>query len=282
MEKVYYDAVLNDGEYKVYDSLSNIPVDENLFCIVQRRETEGTCRSYSNYVATVIDREGNTSTAVYKNFSFSGFEVLGTADDHRLVLQYRHQDMKGRKERIFRSDIRYFKLDDNYHCIKDEWYESIKYKSIIEHFDGVAQYGEEAFAKIIELDRLVYWNDAKYRWSEHLARKEQEIEAKLHECITELHIPDEWTGLDFNIIRGENLERIFIPSSVKVISCLSLSSRPHLKEFFCFAETPPILNLNNIRRESAPSVRLYVPKASLQEYRDNEDWSTSFPVIVGF
>lgn len=280
MEKVYYDAVLNDGEFKVYDSLSDIPMEENLFCIVRRRETTGTCKSYSNYVATVIDREGNTSVAFYKNYSFSGFEVLGTADNHRLELQYRNIDMKDRRKRIFQSDIRYCYLDDNYHCIKDEWYESIKYKSIFEHFNGVAQYGEEAFGKIIELDRLAYWNDAKFRWCEHLAKKEQEKETMLHECITDVHIPDGWTGLDFNIIRGENLERVFIPSSVKVISSLSFASHPKLKDIFCFVETPP--KLNNMQRGSAPSVRLYVPKASLREYQDNEDWSKKFPVIVGF
>ena len=271
---IHFDVVTTDFDFKSYESLTDIPND-GFLCIIKK--TEGySCSTYSHYTAEVVDLNGAPSSVNYHGYVFSLFKITGRASDLRLVLEY--VNVTGMtKKREFRTDLSFNHPGEGYSRIKDEWSDSSQYKAIFGFFDNLLKYGEEAYDLILRYEREAYANDAAYRQTRDRFEFFEKETAKYKECVRELYIPEEWGSIPWEFYYSDGVERVFIPSSVTSIGKVPYTSR--LQQVFCLSPVPP--RIGDTRFLSDHGAHLYVPKDSVQAYKDDRYWSQAFLIING-
>ena len=284
MGAIHYEVVQKDGDFKRYDSLDDIKHLGDYFFIVQKEEGYH-CATYSHFKAQVIDPEGNFSKADYHGYEFRHFEITGNAGEYLLKLSFQLPQGGGYKERTFREDISFNHYYEDYKSTKPEWDITTQYKDIFDYFDNLDKYGVDAYERIIELERDAFRQHALYERSQFDYESYKKHIDSLMKCVKELYVPKEveyiWISHRsvFSLELFDSVERIFLPASLKQIESLSFSGDKNLKQVFCMAETPPKISFSH---PYGPETELYVPKCSMQAYKDDESWSKSFPVIKGF
>ena len=280
MNDILFEAVFQNGEIKTSKTLSDLVNLEGYLFLVKKEEGY-RCRTYSHYRATVVDESGQPKSANYKGFSFDSFRIDGNASDYQLQLTYLNPDgSKGYRE--FKSDISYNHPSEGYSRIRTEWQYSTQYRDIFDYFDNVQKYGQEGYAKILELERTAYSNDAAFRQERDEYNHYKDQVRHLIDCIQELTIPECQTTLSeltFDGLHLKNLHRLVIPKSVTWIERIPFPFCDSIRQVFCMAEEPPQIGTHY--RKYSMNTELYVLKESLEKYLSDPGWSDAFINIKG-
>lgn len=286
MGAIHFEVVKKSGDFNRYESLDSIEIPEDFYFIIKKEEGYH-CATYSHYKAQVIDKQGNDSFVDYKGFVFCGFDITGNASEYILRLNFELPQGQGTKQRVFKSDISYNTYYEDYKTTKPEWDGPTQYKDILGYFDDLEKYGVEAYDRILELEREAYRQKAlceREKFDHETYKKHID---RLMECVKEFFVPETVEYIySSHISMGlcpyiyNSIERVFLPSSLKFIETLPFSGGDNLKQVFCMAGIPP--RISRYYRQYGPETELYVPKDSLQAYKDDESWAKCFTIIKGF
>ena len=222
----------------------------------------------------------------YKGFVFRGFEITGNASEYILKLNFDLPQGQGSKQRVFKSDISYNTYYEDYKTTKPEWDGPTQYKDILGYFDDLEKYGVEAYDRILELEREAYRQKALCEREKFDHENYERYIHRLMECVKEFFVPETvdhiWDSQrdGFTLYIYDSVERVFLPATLKYVHGIPFSGGNNLRQVFCMAENPPKIGF--CYRQYGPEIELYVPKDSLQAYKDNESWAKCFTIIKGF
>lgn len=100
--------------------------------------------------------------------------------------------------------------------------------------------------------------------------------------ITSINIPDYITNIPrYFFSYCVNMTSVTIPDSVTSIGVGAFSGCTSLKEVYCKSVTPPTGDANMFYN-NASGIKIYVPTASVDEYKSAEYWSDYAAAIVGY
>ena len=102
------------------------------------------------------------------------------------------------------------------------------------------------------------------------------------ENLTSVTIPQSVTKIGDYAFRGcENLTSVTIPQSVTQIGDYAFGGCYNLTTIYCKAITPPTLD-GDIFKFSNNVSKIYVPKESVRDYKNDNNWSKYASSIVGY
>lgn len=273
---IYYEAVYDDGTFKRYEHLDDIP--KISYLLIVRKEETYACQTYTEYEAFLFNRDGREGYCTYKGYTFSTFRIAGPARNYCLYLPYKNP--KGEyKEHVFLSDISFNHAAEDYKQIKPEWEGKTQYKVIFDYFDGLIRYGEDAYKEILLLERKLYAQEAICRQLEDELKQRKNNSQRLRECVKELHIPTGWTDIPNDLFYGIDIQIVFIPATVHSIAQGAFGIAPRKRKVICLATVPPQITHRGDWIKIVMGDILYVPKNAVNAYKNNSDWSTLFNTI---
>ncbi len=79
-----------------------------------------------------------------------------------------------------------------------------------------------------------------------------------------------------------SLTSITIPRSVKSIGNSAFKGCTGLKEIYCKSTTPPSLGSSSLFENTAETLKIYVPRASVDAYKTDSDWKKYKDSIFGY
>lgn len=107
--------------------------------------------------------------------------------------------------------------------------------------------------------------------------------------LDEYSIPNHIEAISQAAFAGsDRIEAIYIPSSVKYIGTAAFANCYNLYDIYCKATTPPAFEYSSFIGNSSPfydlpyDFTIYVPKSSLNSYRDADGWNKFASHIVGY
>ena len=99
--------------------------------------------------------------------------------------------------------------------------------------------------------------------------------------LTDVNLPDQISVLGYNAFRGcMRLMEITLPRSMKQIDAMAFQECISLTAIYCKAETPPTGGDRMFL--GASSLKIYVPRASVELYKEAQYWRDYAERIVGY
>ena len=103
------------------------------------------------------------------------------------------------------------------------------------------------------------------------------------DSLTSVTIPDSVTTIGASAFRSCNsLTSVTIPDSVTTIGNLAFCYCGSLTSVYCEATTPPTLGGSSVFDANVAGRKIYVPAASVDDYKSAENWSDYAADIVGY
>ena len=159
----------------------------------------------------------------------------------------------------FGADIRSNKIDGN--------------QGVIRFWGPVTKIGERAFYNCDNLTSITIPDSATEIGSYAFAYCKN---------LTSITIPDSVTLIDDNAFYYcSDLTRVTIGSGVTSINSPFWGCN-RLKSCYCKALNPPIASTGDIFSISAKSLKIYVPRASVNKYKVAKGWSSYKDIIEGY
>lgn len=95
-------------------------------------------------------------------------------------------------------------------------------------------------------------------------------------------IPNSVTSIgEYAFIDCISLTTLLLPKEVKSIGKYAMADCTSLSELYCAAQTPPVLSSFALSN-TASNLKIYVPKASVSQYKSAQNWKSYSSAIVGY
>lgn len=245
-----YVAIYKGGGFKTSEDLNSIINTPSAVCFARRKCLFSWYREcFYSYV--FINKTGEESPYEYRGYKLCRAYAYPPKDSPRLIVEMETPEGKYKKVTL------------------DEWNTEIE--SALSLIDNLVE----------NVDAYIELQDLRRRHEEmkkKLAQKEAYVETYKKAAIAVATPLDADDTPEFFCCSAKQLIRATITSNVKSLGRYSFNSCERLREVYCQALVPPRLSNESLTQISKGAI-LYVPKESLQLYKDNEQWRSRFAII---
>ena len=75
-----------------------------------------------------------------------------------------------------------------------------------------------------------------------------------------------------DVYEGGSVEKIYVPEGTDELNKRAFGYQPALKEFYCYAATPPVLTASPFNHSGSEYADLFVPAGSVDTYKSDDSW----------